>query len=68
LIGIRFDPFGTQGIPHNIHMRVIHRIIFVGAGSDAAEWLGVKKLSSSKRRLEHVAVSLATIQTPAADT
>jgi hypothetical protein len=49
-------------------MGVIHRIVLVRPGGNAAKGLRIKKLPPPEGGFEHIAVSFATIQTPAADT
>jgi len=49
-------------------MGVINRVVFICAGSDTPEGLRIKELTSTEGSPEHVAVSLAPIYAPAADT
>jgi hypothetical protein len=67
-IGIRLNPLGAQGIAHNIQMRIIHRVVLIGTGGNTAKGFRIKKLPTPESGFEYIAISLATIQTPAADT
>jgi hypothetical protein len=65
-IRIRFNPLGTQRVPHDIQVGVINRVVLVCPGSNFAERLRVKQFPAPEGCLEHIAVSLAAIQASAA--
>ena len=67
LVRVRINALGSKCIAHDVEVRVVHRVVFVRPGRDAAKGLRIEKLPAPEGGMEHVTASAAPVHAPAAD-